>query len=71
MTENSVPITATMNKDVAYQLAQFCKRVSFSACFDLTEAHLSEDERTKKAYQMIAGLDAVAAGLEKEGFAPR
>lgn len=65
-------VTATIHNDiVAEQLAQFCKRVGFQACYDLTEAHLSHEERKQRAYQMLSGLDAVAAGLRDIGFSPR
>lgn len=69
--DKQVTITASMNADVAHQLAQFCKRVGFATAFDYTEAHLSQDERNTRAYQMLAGLDAVAAGLRDADFAPR
>ncbi|MFY7940042.1 MAG: DUF7706 family protein [Burkholderiaceae bacterium] len=69
--EKQITITATVNPRVAYQLAQFCKRVGFSTAFDYTEGHLSVDERNTLAYQMLAGLDAVAAGLRDVGISPR
>jgi hypothetical protein len=59
------------NAQVAMQLAQLCKRIGFSDCYELTEAHLSTEERTQRAYQMIAGMDRVASALSDQGFAPR
>jgi hypothetical protein len=56
---------------VAMQLAQLCKRIGFAACYELTEAHLSAEERKERAYQMIAGMDRVASALADQGFAPR
>ena len=70
-TNDEVAIAITMRADVAYQLAQFCKRSTFDTFFELTENHLTVDERTDLAYKMIAGIDAVAIGLRKAGFAPR
>jgi hypothetical protein len=69
--DQQITITATMNLSVAYQLAQFCKRVGFSTAFEYTEAHLSKDERNTRAYQMLAGLDAIAAALRDADIAPR
>jgi hypothetical protein len=66
-----ITITATMNEEVALQLAQFCKRSTFDQFFDLTEAHLDHEERTRRAYQMIAGIEAVQRALDQSGFAPR
>ncbi|MBX9348788.1 hypothetical protein K5M36_17005 [Chromobacterium vaccinii] len=64
-------ITAHMSADAAYQLAQFCKRVQFSTFYELTEAHLSRDERTRRAYLMVDGLMAIMTGLNEAGHAPR
>lgn len=66
-----VTISASMNPDVAYQLAQFCKRSTFDQFFELTEAHLPHEERTSKAYQMISGIEAVGRALSDAGFSPR
>lgn len=66
-----VTITATMNEDVAMQLAQFCKRSTFDQFYDLTEAHLPHEERQRRAYQMIGGIEAVQRALGESGFAPR
>lgn len=70
MGEN-VTITLELNQDVAWQLAQFCKRSTFDQFYDLTEQHLAHEERNKRAYQMIAGIDKVAAALSEAGVAPR
>lgn len=70
--DDSITLTVQLpNGDVAWQLAQFCKRISFNAAFELTEAHLSCDERTRLAYQMLAGMDAVARALADAGHSPR
>lgn len=69
--QDEVVITATLAPEVALQLAQFCKRSTFSEFYDLTEAHLSHDERTTRAYQMITGIDAVSRALAEAGYAPR
>jgi len=69
---HEVQITVTLaNPDQALQLAQFCKRVSYSAAHELTEAHLSEDERRTRAYLMLGGLDALARALADIGISPR
>ena len=47
MSTEPVTITATLsNQAVARQLAQFCKRSTFDTFYNMTEAHLSHDERT-------------------------
>lgn len=67
-----VTLTVTIeDEEVAWQLAQFCKRSEFSDFFEHTEAHLQHDERNRRAYQMIAGIDAVQDGLREAGFDPR
>jgi hypothetical protein len=66
-----VTISAEMHPDVAYQLAQFCKRSTFSQFYESTEAHLPHDERNRLAYQMIAGIDAIRAALAEAGYSPR
>ena len=57
--EAVVTIVAGKHPDIALQLAQFAKRSTFDTFYQFTEAHLSDDERTAKAYQMIAGVDAI------------
>ena len=59
------------NVDVAYQLAQFCRRSTYSLFFDMTEVHLPEGERQTRAYQMIAGIEAVQRALGEAGYNPR
>lgn len=59
------------DEDVALQLAQFCKRSGFGLFFDLTEAHLSHEERARRAYQMIYGVERVRSALADAGFSPR
>jgi hypothetical protein len=71
MSHEPVTIRATMDDDCAWELAQFCKRSSFHVFYDLTEAHLSNDERTALAYRMIRGIEAVQQGLAEQGYAPR
>ena len=69
--DQMIDVTATMTEEVALQLAQFCKRSTYNIFYDLTEAHLSPDERKRCAYQMISGIEAVQAALTNAGFAPR
>lgn len=57
--------------DMAWQLAQFIKRISFSTVRELTDAHLPPADRDELAYQMLHGLDAVGRALREKGFAPR
>lgn len=64
-------ITATMDDAAAFQLAQFCKRSTFNTFYEMTEAHLDHDERKTRAYQMIAGIEAVQRALSEAGFTPR
>lgn len=71
MSHDLVTITATMDDDCAWELAQFCKRSTFHDFYDKTEAHLPHDERTALAYRMIRGIEAVQEGLAKQGYAPR
>lgn len=70
MSEKEISVTLA-SSDVAWQLAQFCKRVGYDAAYELTEAHLPPDERRIRAYQMLAGIDAVSRGLAEAGIAPR
>jgi hypothetical protein len=71
MTKKAVTITATLTPEVAEQLAQFAKRATFVTFYEFTEAHLSHDERKERAYQMIAGIEAVGGALANAGHAPR
>lgn len=71
MQDETITLQVEIPKDSAYQLAQFCKRLAHSHCYDLTEAHLSHDERKARAYQMLAGIEALREALAKAGYAPR
>jgi hypothetical protein len=70
-TTATVTITASVDPAVAMQLAQFCKRSTFDTFFDFTEAHLTYEERRTRAYQMIAGIEAVSRSLAESGYSPR
>jgi hypothetical protein len=67
----TVTISVTMTVDVAMQVVQFCRRSTFNTFHQYTEAHLSPDERNRRAYQMISGLEAVQQGLAEAGYSPR
>ncbi|MCL6484898.1 DUF7706 family protein [Janthinobacterium lividum] len=69
--DTPVEITVNMHPAVAYQLAQFAKRSTYSMFYEFTEAHLSEEERMTLAYQMLNGITAVGAALADAGYAPR
>lgn len=69
--DTPVTVTATMSQEVAEQLAQFCKRSTFQTFYDFTEEHLPHEERQRRAYLMIGGIDAVTIGLRNQGFSPR
>lgn len=71
MPEANITITTELEPEVAYQLAQFCKRSCFNDFYDLTEAHLSVEERKERAYKMIAGINSIAKSLSEQGIAPR
>lgn len=72
MTPGAVTLSVDLpNEDVAYQLAQFCKRSTFDMFYELTEPYLSHEERKDLAYQMIAGIQALQAALARESFSPR
>lgn len=66
-----VTISVTMTREEEWQLAQFCKRSCFEQAFNLTEAGLSKDERTERAYSMFCGIDALRAALRDAGIDPR
>lgn len=66
-----VSITVELHPDVALQLAQFAKRSTFNTFYEFTEAHLTHDERQKRAYQMTSGMQAIGAALAVTGYAPR
>jgi hypothetical protein len=71
MSHDPVTITATMDDDCAWELAQFCKRSTFQTFYNKTEPHLPEAERTALAYRMIRGIEAVQAALAEQGYSPR
>ena len=54
----SVQLTVSMPAQVAWELAQFIKRSTFTTCLDLTEAQLPHDERKRCAHLMITGAEA-------------
>jgi hypothetical protein len=68
---DQVNLVLTIDRRTAWELAQFAKRLGFQMCYELTEAHLSHQERIDKAYLMISGIDTVARALANAGFAPR
>lgn len=59
-----VTLTLELDTEVAWALAQFCKRTSHSDCAQLST---SENE----AYLMMDGLNAVMRELTKSGINPR
>lgn len=68
----AITMTVTIpNADVAWQLAQFCKRMNLSRAIEFTEGHLSHDDRQRDAYLMLDGIEAVQRGLLSAGFSPR
>lgn len=71
MTSTDVVVRLELPDDVAFQLAQFCKRSTFDTFFALTEAHLPTNERQARAYQMIAGIEAMRDALADAGVSPR
>lgn len=68
---NELELNFRIEPDTAWELAQFAKRLGFQACYELTEAHLTHDERLDKAYLIIHGMDLVAGALARAGCAPR
>lgn len=66
-----VRIDVEMSEEEAYQLAQFAKRSTFSQYYDRTEGHLPDEERTRRAYLMIGGIEALKRALAEIGYAPR
>lgn len=71
MSDQTIQITVSLPTEVAYQLAQFGKRCTFNTFYEFTEAHLSDAERKARAYQMIAGIEAIGSALADAGYAPR
>ena len=66
-----VRIEVEMSEHEAYQLAQFAKRSTFSQYYERTEGHLPDEERKRRAYLMIGGIEAVKRALAEIGYAPR
>lgn len=66
-----VTITASMPPEVALQFAQFAKRSTYNTFYEFTEAHLHPEERRARAYQMIAGMEAIGRALAAAGYSPR
>jgi hypothetical protein len=60
----SVTIEVELPDELAWALAQFLKRLTFSDCRQLA---VSQEE----AYQMIHATEAVRAALAHVGYAPR
>ena len=71
MTDSTIFFTTSMSDEQAAQLAQFAKRSTFDTFYAFTEAHLPHEERQRRAYLMIAGVEAVQRALASIGFAPR
>lgn len=69
--DQQVTITVSLPEAAAWEFAQFCKRSTFTTFFEHTEAHLSREARTAKAYQMIAGIERIMSALRTAGIAPR
>lgn len=62
--DEKVTLTLELDTEVAWALAQFCKRTSYQDC---AERSTSEDE----AYLMMDGVNAVMRGLAESGINPR
>lgn len=59
-----VTLKLELDQNVAWALAQFCKRTAHSDC---AVRSTSEDE----AYLMMDGVNAIMRGLAKSGINPR
>jgi hypothetical protein len=66
-----IDLNVRVTDEVAWELAQFCKRSTFDTFYELTEAHLAHEERQRRAYLMISGIEAVQKALGDAGYAPR
>lgn len=62
--DEKVTLTLELDTEVAWALAQFCKRTAHSDCAEIST---SENE----AYLMMDGLNAVMRELTKSGISPR
>lgn len=67
----TIILTVEISADDAEQFAQFCKRITHTHCYNLTESHLPDQERNARAYQMLAGIEAVRDALAQAGHNPR
>lgn len=67
----AVRFCVELDEEVAWELAQFIKRSCFGTYHELTEAHLSEEERNRRAYLMIAGVNEIQKALSEAGVSPR
>ncbi|WP_258187638.1 DUF7706 family protein [Klebsiella pneumoniae] len=63
-TDEKVTLTLELDKNVAWALAQFCKRTTHQDCVDRSP---SENE----AYLMMDGVNSVMRGLSESGINPR
>lgn len=63
-TDEKITLTLELDKNIAWALAQFCKRTTHSDC---VERAASENE----AYLMMDGVNAVMRGLAESGINPR
>ena len=59
----SAQLAEWMPAEVAWELAQFIKRSTFTTYLDLTEAHLPRKKGKRGAALMIAGAEAVMIEL--------
>jgi hypothetical protein len=64
MSKPEITIQVTLTDDEAWQLAQFCKRITFS---DVRQCATSQDE----TYLMLWALEKVRKQLSEKGYAPR
>lgn len=62
--DDKITLTLELDKNIAWALAQFCKRTSLQDC---AERSTSEDE----AYLMMDGVNAVMRELAESGINPR
>ncbi|EJA8139900.1 hypothetical protein MWW66_004337 [Escherichia coli] len=62
--DEKITLTLELDENVAWALAQFCKRTTHQDC---AERSTSEDE----AYLMMDGVNAVMRGLAESGISPR
>lgn len=60
-----------LTDEQAWQLAQFCKRITFASVREVTDGGQSGEQRDDQAYVMLEGINAVARALRDKGYAPR